>query len=226
MARASRRRAARKTAENVSREGREVREENESRIPPQPSPPSRRLTSALPTWPFRRLARTCGRNSSKPSARSARSRAAISWTPIRFRLRKIFWSSASIRNLKITSASWTIARNHTLLQTKLAELGHANCQIKFIKAEAPVGSRSQAANTVAAPTSSRGRFRHNNQSPQQRAWRRGAPPPEKKIRAGCLQQGHFQERSADPKGAGNFQRPRLWKSARDFHLNPQLSTIN
>jgi hypothetical protein len=28
------------------------------------------------------------------------------------------------------------ARNHTLLQTKLAELGHANAQIKFIKAEA------------------------------------------------------------------------------------------
>ena len=29
------------------------------------------------------------------------------------------------------------ARNHTLLQTKLAELGHPNAQIKFIKAEAP-----------------------------------------------------------------------------------------
>ncbi len=29
------------------------------------------------------------------------------------------------------------SRNHTLLQTKLAELGHPNCQIKFIKAEAP-----------------------------------------------------------------------------------------
>jgi hypothetical protein len=28
-------------------------------------------------------------------------------------------------------------RNHTLIQTKLAELGHANCQIKFIKAETP-----------------------------------------------------------------------------------------
>jgi hypothetical protein len=28
------------------------------------------------------------------------------------------------------------ARNHTLLQTKLAELGHANAQFKFIKAEA------------------------------------------------------------------------------------------
>jgi DNA polymerase III subunit gamma/tau len=29
------------------------------------------------------------------------------------------------------------ARNHTLLQTKLSELGHANAQFKFIKAEAP-----------------------------------------------------------------------------------------
>jgi DNA polymerase-3 subunit gamma/tau len=29
------------------------------------------------------------------------------------------------------------ARNHTLLQTKLLELGHPNAQIKFIKAEAP-----------------------------------------------------------------------------------------
>ena len=28
-------------------------------------------------------------------------------------------------------------RNHTLLQTKLAELGHSNCQVKFILAEAP-----------------------------------------------------------------------------------------
>ncbi len=31
------------------------------------------------------------------------------------------------------------AKNHTLLQTKLAELGHPNSQIKFVKAEAPVG---------------------------------------------------------------------------------------
>jgi DNA polymerase III subunit gamma/tau len=39
------------------------------------------------------------------------------------------------------------ARNHALLQTKLAELGHANCQIKFIKAEAPA---------IAAPKQSEG----------------------------------------------------------------------
>ncbi len=31
------------------------------------------------------------------------------------------------------------ARNHTLLQTKLSEIGYANSQLKFIKAEAPVG---------------------------------------------------------------------------------------
>jgi DNA polymerase-3 subunit gamma/tau len=32
-----------------------------------------------------------------------------------------------------------VPRNHTLLQTKLAELGHANVQFKFIQAEAPAG---------------------------------------------------------------------------------------
>jgi len=43
------------------------------------------------------------------------------------------------------------ARNHTLLQTKLAELGHMNCQIKFIKAEAPVGRVKPAVQTPVAP---------------------------------------------------------------------------
>jgi hypothetical protein len=37
------------------------------------------------------------------------------------------------------------ARNHTLLQTKLMELGHANTQIKFIKSETPAGRVSPAA---------------------------------------------------------------------------------
>ena len=40
------------------------------------------------------------------------------------------------------------ARNHTLIQTKLAELGHANTQIKFIKAEAPVGPAAKTAAPV------------------------------------------------------------------------------
>jgi DNA polymerase-3 subunit gamma/tau len=45
------------------------------------------------------------------------------------------------------------ARNHTLLQTKLAELGHANAQIKFIKAEAPIERQARLAETppAAAP---------------------------------------------------------------------------
>jgi len=45
------------------------------------------------------------------------------------------------------------ARNHTLLQTKLAELGHPNVQIKFVKSEAPAPAPvSQTASApVAAP---------------------------------------------------------------------------
>ncbi len=42
------------------------------------------------------------------------------------------------------------ARNHTLLQTKLAELGHANTQIKFVKAEAPAGLVTKPAVPVPA----------------------------------------------------------------------------
>jgi len=44
------------------------------------------------------------------------------------------------------------ARNHTLLQTKLTELGHANSQIKFVKAEAPAGRAPVAAPVTAPPT--------------------------------------------------------------------------
>ncbi|HEY5298910.1 MAG TPA: DNA polymerase III subunit gamma/tau [Verrucomicrobiae bacterium] len=40
------------------------------------------------------------------------------------------------------------ARNHALLQTKLTEFGQPNCQIKFIKAEAPVGQKVKPAAPV------------------------------------------------------------------------------
>jgi DNA polymerase-3 subunit gamma/tau len=50
------------------------------------------------------------------------------------------------------------SRNHTLLATKLAELGHPNAMIKFIKAEAPAGwvrrSTAPPAPAPAAPRSS------------------------------------------------------------------------
>jgi DNA polymerase-3 subunit gamma/tau len=43
------------------------------------------------------------------------------------------------------------ARNHTLLQTKLTELGHPNAQIKFIKAEAPANPPPPEAAAAAPP---------------------------------------------------------------------------
>jgi DNA polymerase III gamma/tau subunit len=43
------------------------------------------------------------------------------------------------------------ARNHTLLQTKLMELGHANTQIRFIKVEAPAGQTPQTAGAMTVP---------------------------------------------------------------------------
>ena len=32
------------------------------------------------------------------------------------------------------------SHNHTLIQTKLSELGHPNLHVKFVKAEAPLGA--------------------------------------------------------------------------------------
>ncbi len=43
------------------------------------------------------------------------------------------------------------ARNHTLLATKLAELGHANAMIKFIKAETPANWNRNAVAATPAP---------------------------------------------------------------------------
>jgi hypothetical protein len=46
------------------------------------------------------------------------------------------------------------ARNHVLLQTKLAELGYPNLHVKFIKAEAPAGWSSSDLTVVADPSPS------------------------------------------------------------------------
>ena len=44
------------------------------------------------------------------------------------------------------------SRNHTLIQTKLQELGHANVQIKFVKADAPVGRVKPTLPPVQSPS--------------------------------------------------------------------------
>jgi DNA polymerase-3 subunit gamma/tau len=46
------------------------------------------------------------------------------------------------------------SRNHTLLQTKLAELGHPNAQFKFVKAEPPANRQIPVAEQPPAPAQS------------------------------------------------------------------------
>jgi DNA polymerase-3 subunit gamma/tau len=50
-------------------------------------------------------------------------------------------------------ALFDVPRNHTLLQTKLAELGHPNTQLKFVKAEPPAGWQSPKAEPATTTTS-------------------------------------------------------------------------
>jgi DNA polymerase III subunit gamma/tau len=47
-----------------------------------------------------------------------------------------------------------VPRNHTLLQTKLSELGHPNVQLKFVKADAPAGWQRPTAQPQSAPATS------------------------------------------------------------------------
>jgi hypothetical protein len=65
------------------------------------------------------------------------------------------------------------ARNHTVLQTKLAELGHPNAQFKFIKAEAPTNRPVPVAEPVSAPSQAPKNAATLSKSPAT------APPPAK-----------------------------------------------
>jgi DNA polymerase-3 subunit gamma/tau len=80
------------------------------------------------------------------------------------------------------------SRNHSLLATKLGELGHANAMIKFIKAEAPAGWDRKSVSATPPPTERRPPARPDtattSPSSQQRAGSEtGAPaaPAEKKT---------------------------------------------
>lgn len=68
------------------------------------------------------------------------------------------------------------SRNHTLLATKLAELGHHNAMIKFIKAEAPAGWQSPAAAVERRPPARP----ESPTMPQRAGSETGAPAAEKK----------------------------------------------
>ena len=96
---------------------------------------------AAPCWrkrpPSPPISPGFGRSWWKPSAASARSSGLICW-----KLRPVSFE----KNILVIGFDPEFAdhlalidnpRNHTLLQTKLAEIGHPNAQIKFIKAELP-----------------------------------------------------------------------------------------
>jgi DNA polymerase III subunit gamma/tau len=65
------------------------------------------------------------------------------------------------------------ARNHTLLQTKLLELGHPNTQIKFIKAAAPEKRAVAPAESAAPPAPAT----VPNATPKQSAAAKSSAPP-------------------------------------------------
>jgi hypothetical protein len=66
------------------------------------------------------------------------------------------------------------AKNHTLLQTKLAELGHPNSQIKFVKAEAPAGRVAPIVEVTPATPATPAK-------PNPRPVTSGAPPAKEKT---------------------------------------------
>ena len=115
------------------------------------------------------------------------------------------------------------ARNHTLLQTKLLELGHPNVQIKFVKAEAPASRAAAPAAPAAPPAPAPAANAPPKPSARRQAGRCARSTGERKARRRAVQQGRLQERSPDPEGAGNLQRP----NRRSPRLTPSIpSTIN
>jgi DNA polymerase III subunit gamma/tau len=70
-----------------------------------------------------------------------------------------------------------VARNHTLLQTKLSELGHPNVQLKFVKAEAPAGWHSAPAEAAAAPAPAPAAAPARKSPPPTATPKPGTPPP-------------------------------------------------
>ncbi|MGH7952207.1 MAG: DNA polymerase III subunit gamma/tau, partial [Limisphaerales bacterium] len=140
------------SSEKISREGHKVHEGNENRISSQPSPPShssRDISGLHEVQPvsadlselWTKLVEAVGKVS--PFTRSY----LVDANPISFEknILVIGFDPEFEDHLGLVDN----ARNHTLLQTKLAELGQPNCQVKFVKAEAPVGEKIKPATAVA-----------------------------------------------------------------------------
>ena len=98
------------------------------------------------------------------------------------------------------------ARNHTLLQTKLLELGHPSVQIKFVKAEAPA-RRTAAAEPAAPPAPLPASNIPPNGAAAGKPVVAPATPVKEKLTAVPFSKDDFKNDPADPEGVGNLQGP-------------------
>jgi DNA polymerase III subunit gamma/tau len=161
--------------QNISREGREVREENKKETFSQPSPTSRssrdiQAAPAISTTPTASTLQQFNDSTNSPANLSdlwsqlieAVGRVSpftrgylIDAHPVSFakNVLTIGFDPEFADHIGLVDNS----RNHTLLATKLAELGHANAMIKFIKAEAPAGweRKTVSATPAAAPVAAK-----------------------------------------------------------------------
>jgi len=86
------------------------------------------------------------------------------------------------------------ARNHTLIQTKMAELGHPNSQIKFVKAEAPADwNRKLDEATPVAPVAASPAPAAPGKDASSPAANSAAPVPEKKPAPVVLSKSDFKD---------------------------------
>ena len=145
---------------------------------------------------------------------------AICWKRIRFRITNKLFTIGFDPEFEDHMSLVDNSRNHALLQTKLAELGRPNLQIKFIKAE----TRREP---FAPVTRSQSRLRSPPPSlTTSNAKSAGSCPGEGEASACFVEQRRFQEGSAHPKGVWRFSKAKSWMSAPEHHPRYTLKPSN
>jgi hypothetical protein len=86
------------------------------------------------------------------------------------------------------------SRNHTLIQTKMAELGRSNSQVKFVKAEAPADwNRKLSEASPVAPVAAPAAPAATGTVDISPAGKSAAPVPEKKPAPVVLTKSDFKD---------------------------------
>ena len=154
-------------------------------------------------WQLRRtMDAACG--SGRP--RQSFHRGRISSRRIRFRSQKNLFTIGFDPEFEDHIGLVDNPRNHTLLQTKLAELGHPECADQIHQSRTrPLVDRAAVLRTTRARASPR---RTNSEPPAPRTARSPTTPAprRKKSRRRAVSAKTISKTIPDPKGAGNFQR--------------------